>query len=45
MEEDTSFYLLICPQNVVGSTIMDHLRSMVRPPLTSFLASVARSAL
>ena len=27
--DDSAYYLLICPQNVVGNTIMDHLHGMV----------------
>ena len=29
--DESAYYLLICPQNVVGNTIMDHLHGMVRP--------------
>ena len=28
--DNSAYYLLICPQNVVGNTIMDHLHGMVR---------------
>ncbi len=30
--DDCDYYILLCPQNVVGNTIMTGLLDMVRPP-------------
>ena len=30
--DDSAYYLLICPQNIVGNTIMTHLHEMVSCP-------------